>query len=275
VGIREEGVMAAQSTVLVVPCYDEEKRLDEAAILSLVEPAGLRLLFVDDGSKDGTGARLMALRVRRPERIDVLSLAQNQGKAEAVRRGLLLALDSDADVVGYIDADLATPVSEIQRLCRLMSESAAAVILASRVSLLGRRIERSTARHYLGRMFATFASLILRVAVYDTQCGAKLFRCGPALAAALRDPFLSRWVFDVELLGRLLTGAPDAPAMEPAAMREEPLDAWHDVPGSKLRPRHMLVALRDLAIIERDLVRRRASRSRALTRGSRRRAAPR
>ena len=94
-----------------------------------------------------------------------------------------------------------------------MNEGTTDVILASRVSLLGRRIVRSTRRHYLGRIFATLASRILRVAVYDTQCGAKLFRCAPALAAALRDPFLSRWVFDVELLGRLLTGAPDAPAI--------------------------------------------------------------
>lgn len=263
---------AAPSTVLVVPCYNEEKRLDEAAFLSLVEPAGLRLLFVDDGSKDGTRARLTALRARRPERIAMLSLAQNQGKAEAVRQGLLHALAGGADVVGYIDADLATPVREIQRLCRLMTEGVADVILASRVSLLGRRIERSTARHYLGRIFATFASLILRIAVYDTQCGAKLFRSAPALTAALRDPFLSRWVFDVELLGRLLTGGPDAPAIQPAALREEPLDAWRDIPGSKLGLRHMAIALRDLASIERDLVRRRAARSRALTRGARRRA---
>lgn len=115
--------------------------------------------------------------------------------------------------VGYIDADLATPVPEIKRLCRLMNEGTTDVILASGVSLLGRRIVRSTRRHYLGRIFATLASRILRVAVYDTQCGAKLFRCAPALAAALRDPFQSRWVFNVELLGRLLTGAPDAPAI--------------------------------------------------------------
>ena len=119
-GAREEAMMVASSTVLVVPCYDEEKRLDEAAFLSLVEPADLGLLFVDDGSKDGTGARLTALRGHHPERIDVLSLGQNQGKAEAVRHGLLHGLAGGADgSVGYIDADLATPVPEIKRLCRL------------------------------------------------------------------------------------------------------------------------------------------------------------
>ena len=50
------------------------------------------------------------------------------------------------------------------------------------------------------------ASLILHARVYDTQCGAKLFRRSAALEAALADPFLSRWSFDVELLGRMLIG---------------------------------------------------------------------
>jgi glycosyltransferase involved in cell wall biosynthesis len=246
----------------VVPCYDEEARLDDAAFLSLVEPDDdLRLLFVDDGSRDGTGARLAALRDRRPERIDVLSLPRNMGKAEAVRRGLREALARGAQVVGYADADLSTPAAELRRLTGILAASPdIAVVLAARVGLLGTDIQRRASRHYLGRVFATFASLILRLRVYDTQCGAKLFRRTPALEAALAEPFSSRWAFDVELLGRLVIGTPDAPGTPVEAFLEVPLHTWVDVAGSKLHVTGMARTLVDLARVGRDLARRRRAR---------------
>ena len=89
--------------------------------------------------------------------------------------------------------------------------------------MLGYDIDRSAVRHYLGRVFATAASLILQARVYDTQCGAKLFRAGPALSDALATPFLSRWAFDVEFLGRLLIGSPAVPPLPLSAVVEVPL----------------------------------------------------
>jgi hypothetical protein len=133
-----------------------------------------------------------------------------------------------------------------------------AVVLGSRVALLGADIHRTASRHYLGRVFASVASLVLDARVYDTQCGAKLFRRSPALEAALAVPFLSRWAFDVELLGRLLAGAPGVPGVATSEVVEVPLRTWRDVPGSKLAPSAMVGALADLARIRRDLARRRS-----------------
>ncbi|MBA3606474.1 MAG: hypothetical protein H0W46_11010, partial [Acidimicrobiia bacterium] len=94
----------------------------------------------------------------------------------------------------------------------------------------------------LGRLYATFSSAVLGLAVYDTQCGAKVFRNSPALRSALAQPFTGRWSFDVELLGRLARdGVPTA------AFLEVPLQAWTDVHGSKLRPRGAISAAVDLA----------------------------
>jgi glycosyltransferase involved in cell wall biosynthesis len=247
-----------QSVTLVVPCYNEGARLDDEAFLSLVgDDEALRLLFVDDGSKDDTARRLATLAARSP-RISTFSLDRNRGKAEAVRLGLERALGGQPDFVGYLDADLATPVSEVRRLVGLLRAGNASVLLASRVSLLGRDIQRQPARHYLGRIFASVASLVLQLKVYDTQCGAKFFRATPALAAALAHPFLSRWIFDVELLGRLLTGGAGVPPLRVDEVVEEPLLSWRDVPGSKLRPRHAAIAAKDMARIAVDLRRRRA-----------------
>jgi glycosyltransferase involved in cell wall biosynthesis len=246
------------TATLVIPCYNEEKRLDVAALLAMVDGrADFRLLLVDDGSRDGTRGVLEGLAAARPGRIEALPLARNGGKAEAVRAGLSAALAAGAEVVGYFDADLSTPPEEMLRLLDAILAGPAAV-LGSRVALLGADINRTASRHYLGRVFASVASLVLDARVYDTQCGAKLFRRSPALEAALAAPFLSRWAFDVELLGRLFAGAPGVPGLAPSEVVEVPLRAWRDVPGSKLAPAAMVGALADLARIGRDLARRRA-----------------
>lgn len=243
---------------LVVPCYNEAERLDTEAFLALVRgPDDLRVLFVNDGSRDTTSARLAALAALQPDRIAVLELERNGGKAEAVRSGLRRALREGAPLLGYLDADLATPVSEVRRLVAVLRGNGAPVLLASRVSLLGRDIQRKAMRHYLGRTFASVASAVLRLSVYDTQCGAKFFRATPALEAAVAEPFLSRWIFDVELLGRLMTGTPTVPPLREDQVVEEPLLSWRDVPGSKLRPGHAAIAARDMVRIALDLARRR------------------
>lgn len=249
--------MKSARTILIVPCYNEEKRIDAREFFSLLADDTIELLFVNDGSTDGTLDRLHELAAQRPDRVDVLSLEPNRGKAEAVREGLSTALTRQPTFVGYVDADLATPVSEIRRLVRVMRESDADGILGSRIALMGRDIERTPRRHYLGRAFATAASLVLQTEVYDTQCGAKLFRCTPALRAAVAEPFISRWAFDVELLGRLLVGTATTPGVARSAIREEPLLMWHDVAGSTLGPAQMARTLADLVRIKFDLARRR------------------
>jgi hypothetical protein len=104
------------------------------------------------------------------------------------------------------------------------------------VRLLGRHIERSALRHYLGRVFATGASLTLGLPVYDTQCGAKLLRAGELARRLVAEPFLTRWVFDVELLARLSRLVRDEPVPIEQRVHEVPLLRWTDVPGSKVRP---------------------------------------
>lgn len=243
------------SCTLVVPCFNEAARLRPEPFLWMLEQRpGLSLLFVDDGSTDETRAVLDALRETAPSRITVLHLEENRGKAEAVRLGMREALGES--LAGYYDADLATPPAEMLEVIRQLEVHGADAAIGSRVALLGRQIERRATRHYLGRVFATLASATLRMPVYDTQCGAKVFRAGPALAAALADRFISRWAFDVELIGRLAAHRARTATTTQPWIIEVPLREWRDVGASKLRATAMAGMLIDLARIARDLRRR-------------------
>lgn len=223
------------SAVIVVPCYNEEHRIDSEAFLNLAASDGIRLQFVNDGSSDGTGPLVRRLMKETPA-IDVIDLPANVGKAEAVRRGLLAAVESGVPIAGYLDADLSTPGSEILRMVRILEQrSDLMAVFGSRIARLGSRIERSPVRHYTGRVFATVASLALGVAVYDTQCGAKVFRVNANLAAAIDHPFRSSWSFDVLLCQRLFDGTTEVPGLPISSFLEMPLDDWSDIPGSKLK----------------------------------------
>jgi glycosyltransferase involved in cell wall biosynthesis len=215
---------------VVVPCFDEAGRLDVDAFAGLAGQVD-RLLFVDDGSTDDTSVVIGRLVEASPERVGLLSLPRNVGKAEAVRVGMLDAIEGGASIVGYLDADLATPPDEMLRLIDIArAQPFRTAVLGSRVALLGHTVRRRPVRHYLGRLYATAASLALGVAVYDTQCGAKVFRVGTPLQFALADPFPDRWAFDVELLARLL--ADPNQAADPVI--EVPLREWRDVAGSSV-----------------------------------------
>ena len=225
------------TTAIVVPCFDESERFDATSFTQLADLVD-RLILVDDGSTDRTPALLDSFATEvGGDHVEVIHLDRNRGKAEAVRAGLRAAVATGGvTIVGYFDADLATPVGELERLLTVIGKDPRLeAVLASRVALLGHSIQRRPTRHYIGRLYATAASLALGIAVYDTQCGAKLFRVNDALRAALNDPFPDRWSFDVELLGRLLYPAAGVPAVEPDRIREMPLNEWRDVGGSKLR----------------------------------------
>jgi glycosyltransferase involved in cell wall biosynthesis len=228
-----------QKTRIIVPCYNEAGRLNLGEFLEWGRRCpDLDFLFVNDGSTDGTRELLIRMSQACPERIRSLDLERNGGKAEAVRRGFLESFESGYDLIGYWDADLSTPLDVIQRFGRILEDHEADAVIGSRVRLLGRHIRRHPLRHYLGRLFATGASLVIGLPVYDTQCGAKIFRNTGRLRQVFRTPFRVNWTFDVEILARFLLlernfGGPKTGER----FVEYPLERWEDVPGSKLKMR--------------------------------------
>lgn len=241
--------------MIVVPCYNEEHRLRADQFRNFFCQSEVRIIFVDDGSTDQTLTLLNSLREGKEDRVFVLRSLANQGKAEAVRMGLNFALDHSAQYIGYWDADLATPLEAISDFMAVFGvKPDLDMVFGSRVKLLGRHVHRKSSRHYLGRVFATVVSSMLRLPIYDTQCGSKIFRVGPGTRALVAEPFCTRWVFDVEILARYIRqlGSPDLAAQR---IYEYPLQAWEDVGGSKVGPLDFVVAFRDVVRIYRKYLR--------------------
>lgn len=240
---------AALPICIVVPAYNEARRFDAEALHGfLAAQPEVRFILVDDGSKDGTLDLLKACATRAPERVRVLSLHQNMGKAEAVRRGMVEAFSTPGVIfAGYWDADWATPLSAIPRFAEcLRARPDVDIVLGARVALLGRTIVRKAHRHYLGRITATAASLTLALPVYDTQCGAKLMRNSEAMRSLWSAPFLSGWVFDVELIARY-----QQIFQRNEGLYELPVDQWTDKGESHVKATDFVRAFGDLVTIYR------------------------
>lgn len=161
----------------------------------------------------------------------VIDSNKNQGKAEAIRLGMLTIFKNyNFDYIGYFDADLATPLSMILILENELNNSNYKIAIGSRLKRLGAEVNRSKYRHFFGRIFATIADNILKLGVYDTQCGAKLIEYNIA-KTIFEAPFISKWLFDIELIARILDNYQDGAKM----IVEVPVNKWTEIAGSKIK----------------------------------------
>ncbi len=239
-------------TAIVVPCYNEADRLPVDTFKGFMKgQSETRFIFVDDGSSDATFEILSDLAQESGGRCEVLKLSENQGKAEAVRQGMNMALASGAEIAGFWDADLATSLESIALMQDpLNRDPELLAVFGSRVRMLGHEVERDPIRHYAGRVFATAVSLMLQIPIYDSQCGAKLFRTSPLTRDIFVEPFVSRWIFDVELLARFRERlGPEQWARAGSVIKEYPLESWRDVSGSKVGGADFIRSFSDLTKI--------------------------
>lgn len=227
---------SAPRFLLVIPAYRESARLpgflDELIeVLTDTHPT-INILIVDDGSgPDEQTAISDALKRHagsaQPRLLAALMLKHNQGKGAAIRQGWSKGLGIQAvDWVGFVDADGAIPAREVRRLIELAAgRTDRPVLFASRIRMLGKRIERSFTRHLSGRLFATLIGNTICEEVYDSQCGYKLLpaEAWQRIADSLHE---TGFAFDVELLAAL--------RRHDATIEEVPID-WIDRPGSKVR----------------------------------------
>ena len=221
---------------IVIPCYNEESRLPIDVIVNYSKK--YIFVLVDDGSTDKTKEKINSIR---SQSIHTLILNKNVGKAEAIRAGINFINENNAfeniQWVGYLDADLATPLEEVELLFKFKEifYPNAIAVWGSRWSRLGGEIARKNSRHYSGRIFATLAFIITGIKTYDSQCGAKFFH-KTIINSFITESFLTRWLFDIEIYFRILEKEPS----RIINIVEYPLSKWTDIEGSKVNLTEML-----------------------------------
>lgn len=227
------------SFAIIVPCYNEETRLQTAEFISFANHhTELHFYFVNDGSTDNTKDVLEQIRRAAPS-VRILTMGRNSGKGEAIRAGLAAAIKDEHTVVGYLDADLSTDLDVFLDLLNILAEKELDLVLGSRIKKIDTLIKRSFFRHIVGRILATAIDQKFRLGVYDTQCGAKVFQ-SIVIGPVIRNPFHTRWFFDVEILLRL------RPGLKNLKVAEIPLLRWQNRLDSKLSVLSFPSVIKDL-----------------------------
>ena len=223
-----------QKTIIIIPCYNESKRLKTISFSNYLESnPSITLLFVDDGSDDSTLSILQKLSKKHVNAL-CLSLQKNSGKAEAIRQGVIYISDNlDCELFGYFDADLSTSLNYIKQFQEVFKGSGEIkIVMGARIRRLGAHISRNQIRHIFGRIVATIASIILALPVYDTQCGAKIFD-HKFVGQVFLEPFQTKWLFDIEILLRLTQKYGCNKIIQ--STLEFPLERWIDEGNSKIK----------------------------------------
>jgi dolichyl-phosphate beta-glucosyltransferase len=228
---------------VIIPAYNEAIRLRSSLerVVAYLDrqPFGSEVLVVDDGSTDDT-ATIARNYAGEHATVRILRYTPNHGKGRAVKVGMS---EADGQLMLLCDADLSTPIEEVEKLIPFVDEGFDVVIGSRALPESELRIHQPWLRERLGRTFNLLVRVLGVRDFADTQCGFKLFT-----RRAAREIFpqliTDRWAFDVEAL--LI-----AQYMR-YRIREVPV-IWVNAPGTKVN------VFRDAASTLRDLLRIRAA----------------
>ena len=229
---------------MIVPCFNEEKRINLDYWNKLSEITNVNWIFVNDGSNDGTKNLLTQI-----SNSSLINLERNSGKAEAIRKGILETFNknqSDIFHFGYLDADSAFKFEDIKNIIKLSfsKESTHDSHWGSRVALSGRNITRNNIRHILSRILITIFGYRLGNLPYDPQTGFKIFKFNKVQMSIFDKNFETKWFVDLEILLRF-----KAISNKDMKVWEEPVNTWKDIAGSKIRGLELITVFRDLVKI--------------------------
>jgi cellulose synthase/poly-beta-1,6-N-acetylglucosamine synthase-like glycosyltransferase len=226
---------------MVVPCFNEEKRIKLNYWNDLTDIPNVSWIFVNDGSTDCTKNVLYKI-----TNATIIDINKNVGKAESIRKGITETCKKNSGEsfwVGYLDADSAFEIEDIRKVIELVYSKSSAYdsYWGSRVALAGRKITRNNLRHILSRILITIFGYKMRDLPYDPQTGFKIFKFNNQQMEIFEKRFETKWFVDLEILIRYQV-------LEKQIMKiwEEPVNTWKDVDGSNIRGFELITVVKDL-----------------------------
>ena len=227
-------------TGIIIPCYNEENRLNTKSFLEFINThEDYHLCFVNDGSKDNTIDVLNQISKKAKHPVSVLNVVKNSGKASAVRNGArYLYNKADIDYIGFIDADLSTDFEDLKDLVNTLKENKNLQMVYGSRSKSNGNIKRNIFRNFFSKVIKQIVYLILFLPIEDTQCGAKVFRKS-IIPVAYDKEFRTKWLFDVEIFLRIKKHI-GCKTKVMNTIYEQALKRWTHVEDSKLGLRDSL-----------------------------------
>ena len=226
--------MQKKTLAIVIPCYNEANRLPVMSYKSFLNKTrDVSIFFINDGSSDETGHLIHEMVMEFNEQVHLISLKKNKGKGNAVFEGFHFVLNNhNFKKIAYLDADLATSLEECYQLTNYV-DGKISLAFGSRILKIDNNIKRKWYRFFFGRLVATAISKSLKLSLYDSQCGCKIFESSLAVKIFV-EPFLSKWLFDVEIFFRAIKVYGRKNIKE--HIKEVPLNEWVDTPDSRVSP---------------------------------------
>lgn len=227
---------------IIIPCFNEEKRLDLTSIEYLIENVNIDLYFANDGSTDNTQHVIDSI-CNNYNNCFSINYNQNEGKSSTIFKSTNYLLNNfNHDYIGYFDADFSTPADQLLNLVDYLNEYSPKFIFASRINTLNSNIKRKTYRHFIGRIIITIINFKHKLNIYDTQCGCKIFS-RDIIKEIGKEKYKTSWLFDIEIFIRLKNKNLLKNGIE------YPVKNWKDVDGSKLKLTHFSTILKEISIL--------------------------
>ncbi|MBX4187015.1 MAG: glycosyltransferase family 2 protein [Candidatus Doudnabacteria bacterium] len=225
---------------VIIPAYNEEKRIER----TLLDVDGYlekqnyeyEIIVIDNNSNDRTSEVVKKLEATTVQNARVI-LETTRGKGAAVRRGMF---EAKGEYCVFMDADNATPISEIEKFWTHL-ESGVEVVIGSRYQNPDTvKIKQPAYKVLLSRLSNILIQVVLIPHIKDTQCGFKAFK-GTAAKEIFKHVTIFGWAFDMELLAIALKLS--------YRIKEVPV-SWEEHGGSHVPLKAYLQSLRDLFIIK-------------------------